>query len=193
MVGLAGIACSKPEAQRIIQVVVPPLEEAAQKPPEQVKALPDSIRRLIENQSLLDWRTTLPPDATVFFLDASPNLRHGWAPKEGLKTRKIPNMEGPYGEPATWPQWNQEVIWHINIEERTDNGNVIRRWAVLEPPLTTPQDQEVSFTGPLFVPVSVRWPYGLLWEGPMENPAGIVIPDWQEQEQVQQYEWTPCG
>lgn len=67
-----GVACSRPEAPRIIQVVVPPFEKAGQNHPQDEKTvttIPEDIKLLMANPSMRAWRESLPPEITVSFLD----------------------------------------------------------------------------------------------------------------------------
>lgn len=125
----AGVACSQLEAQLSAQVA-PPLEEAAQQPPEQKIAIPADLSELMSR--LKTWRESLPEEVRVRIVDYGPQLLSAKVLSEaGIRVRTIPDVDSPVSDLVPWLTWGREFEVRHEIVKEMGEG-VEERWMVLD-------------------------------------------------------------
>ncbi|MBI2036231.1 hypothetical protein HYT17_01200 [Candidatus Microgenomates bacterium] len=175
-------ACRQEQAPQITQVVVPPFEEQAQKPPEQVKKLPE----LFQIPALLEWRSKLDDNHKVFIYNYGHYWRIGWVTSDiGVRTRLTPEFDSEPADPSTWLQQGQDVAWQIVLEKRRSDGE-LERWAVIFPAITKPDGTVIELEQPVFVPLQTGFVTdGVSYNRPDYDNAQLA----PQQQPTDTFEW----
>lgn len=179
MAAATGIACRQPEqAQRIIQVVVPPLEELAPKPPEEKITIPADLSELMSK--LKTWRKSLPEQVRVRIVDYGPQLLSAKVLSEaGIRVRTIPDVNSPVSGLVPWLTWGREFEVRYEIVKRGGEGGE-ERWMVLDENYDNLVRWQCSQAGSpgqgrCFVPAQLGEEFLISIEQPRQNPTNI---DW---------------